>query len=84
MSKLAVLEQEIERLKEIVTLDPKRAAVAEGVMSVEDAMGFTNLSRGEVYNLMDSGRLPFLKHGRRRLIPRKSVIDFLASLSATE
>ena len=52
--------------------------LADGSMSVKDAARFSGLSRAELYKLMGAGRLAFVKHGKRRLIPRKALVRCLA------
>jgi hypothetical protein len=52
--------------------------VADGVLSVAESMQFTKLSRAELYNLMGAGRLTFVKHGKRRLIPKRALVQLLA------
>ena len=51
--------------------------LAEGSMSIKDAARFSGLSRAELYKLMGAGRLAFVKHGKRRLIPRKALVRCL-------
>ena len=53
--------------------------VADGAMGVPEAVRFTGLSRAELYRLMCSGALAWLKHGRRRLIPRRALVELLAA-----
>lgn len=55
------------------------AVVAEGVMSVAEAVAFSRLSKAELYKAMAAGRLTFVKYGRRRLVPRKALVDLLAA-----
>jgi excisionase family DNA binding protein len=45
-------------------------------VSIPRAAEITDLSTSELYNEMKSGRLPFVKHGRRRLI----MVDDLKTL----
>jgi hypothetical protein len=52
---------------------------ADGCVSVSDGAAFSGLSRSELYLQMESGQLPFVKHGKRRLIPRKALVRLLAS-----
>lgn len=49
----------------------------QGMESIRSAMAFSRLSRTELYAMMGDGRLPFVKHGRRRLIPRAALIRAL-------
>lgn len=52
--------------------------LAQGALSIGDAAKFSALSRSELYQLMTSGALVFVKHGKRRLIPKKALIKLLA------
>jgi excisionase family DNA binding protein len=52
--------------------------VADGVMSVKEACDFSKLSRTELYSLMIGGKLKYLMHGKRRLIPKRALIEMLA------
>ncbi|MDB5307047.1 MAG: hypothetical protein JWO38_1249 [Gemmataceae bacterium] len=77
------LEDEISRLKELLILDPKRALASEGAATVEEACAFLTLCRQEVQNMMDAGLIASVKHGKRRLILKRSLVDYLASLIPT-
>jgi excisionase family DNA binding protein len=54
------------------------SAVSDGNLSIQEATEFSRLSRAELYRLMTAGELTFLKHGKRRLIPRRSLVELLA------
>lgn len=49
--------------------------VADGLMTVSEAAKFLGISRSALYNIMDAGELPYVKLGRARRIPRRSVVD---------
>jgi excisionase family DNA binding protein len=54
--------------------DGGQELVSEGCVTVAEAARFLHVSRGTVYGLMNSGRLPwvqFLQRGRR--IPRRAL-----------
>ncbi|HEX4612819.1 MAG TPA: helix-turn-helix domain-containing protein [Urbifossiella sp.] len=53
--------------------------LADGTMGVAGAVKFTGLSKPELYRLMAAGRLAFVRHGTRRLIPRKALVTMLAA-----
>jgi excisionase family DNA binding protein len=53
--------------------------VADGFMTVGEAVKFLALSRSKVYALMDQGRLVYAKTDRARRIPRRAVIEFAMS-----
>lgn len=49
------------------------------IVSVEEVMDMLHLGRVTVYGLLKSGRIKALKVGRKYIIPKKSVIEFLAA-----
>jgi excisionase family DNA binding protein len=51
--------------------------LAQGAMSVRDASSFTGIPRSNLYELMQQRKLPSLKVGRRRLIPKAALIELL-------
>lgn len=53
--------------------------VAAGLMSVEEAARFLSVSRSTLYELMESGRLVYVKLGRARRIPRRAVVALAAA-----
>ena len=50
--------------------------------SVDEAAQITGLSRDLLYDEMRAGRLAYLKIGRRRIITRQHLQDFLTSGAA--
>jgi excisionase family DNA binding protein len=55
----------------------QRELVSDGSMTIVEAGKFTGLGRSTIYGLMDDGSLDYVKVGRRRLIPRRSLTDML-------
>ena len=53
--------------------------VEGGLRTIEEAREFTRLSRSVLYELMDAGKLPYTKIGRRRLIPRQALVELAAA-----
>lgn len=51
----------------------------DGTLGVRAACAFTGLSRSKLYGLMEQGRLPYAKCDRRRLIPKRALVAFLAA-----
>lgn len=51
---------------------------AGGVVTVAEAMAMTTLSKTEVHKLIDCNEIISAKRGRRRLIARRSVLEWLA------
>lgn len=52
--------------------------VADGLVTVKSAAAFLSVARSTIYALMDSGRLPFVKLGRSRRLPRAALIRLAA------
>jgi excisionase family DNA binding protein len=48
---------------------------ADGCVSVPQAKEITTLSRSTLYGLMERGELVYTTVGRRRLIPRRALIE---------
>lgn len=63
-----------------VTSTENVSLVSEGAMTVREAVRFTGISRSDLYRFMESGRLPWLKPCRNRLIPRKALVDLMAAV----
>lgn len=53
--------------------------LADGVVSIRDAVAFAGLSRAELYRRMGAGELAHVIQGRRRLIPRRALVRMLAA-----
>ncbi len=51
---------------------------ADGCVSEEQAAAFCNLCPREVRRHVASGAIPSLKHGKRRLIPKRGLVAWLA------
>ena len=68
------------RLAAVPDLDERsrRDLLADGVMSIAEAVAFAGLSRTTLYGAMDAGALAYVKRGRRRLIPRRALVAWLA------
>lgn len=47
--------------------------------NVTEVAKYLNLCRSSVYNLMDTGQLPYAKFGRSRRIPWDAVEEFVES-----
>jgi excisionase family DNA binding protein len=54
------------------------ALVHDGVFTVPQALEFAGLKRASLYKLMAEGVLRFVRHGNRRLIPRRELRRLLA------
>ena len=49
------------------------------VVTVDDVTKMLHVSRVTVYKLLKSGRIRALKVGKKYIIPKQSIIDFLAA-----
>jgi excisionase family DNA binding protein len=52
--------------------------VADGAVSVTEAVRITGLSRSFLYKLMEGGQLEYMKIGKARRIPRRALLDLMA------
>ena len=52
--------------------------LGDGAITVTKAVQFSGLSRATLYAAMAEGDLAYLKRGRRRLIPRRALVAWLA------
>ncbi len=53
--------------------------VQEGLITIEGAMDFLDISRASLYRLINDGTLPTVKLIGARRIPRRALIDLAAS-----
>jgi excisionase family DNA binding protein len=59
------------------TVDPADELLAEGALEVPEASIFSGLTRTNLYEHMQRGELPFVKIGKRRLIPKRALVELL-------
>jgi excisionase family DNA binding protein len=57
-------------------------APAARLLSIEDVVERTSISRSKVYMEMAAGRLRSVKVGRRRLVSEAAIVDFINALEA--
>lgn len=62
----------------MATISGNAAPAERLAYSVDEAAQITGLSRDLLYDQMRTGKLAYLKIGRRRLITRRSLEAFLA------
>lgn len=48
--------------------------------TINDAADVLSIGRTKFYELLDSGQITTVTIGRRRLVPRQHLIDFIATL----
>lgn len=51
--------------------------LSEGMLTVEEAVTMSKLSRSELYVQMRLKHLEYVQHGRRRLIPKRALMDMM-------
>ena len=56
-------------------------ALAEGLLTVEEAADWLRVSRWSVYNLIRGGQLRTIKIGRRRLVTRAALAECVELLA---
>jgi excisionase family DNA binding protein len=61
---------------------PIGAATTRLAVSVREAVAMSGLSRSFLYEAMGRGELPFIKKGRRRLIPTSSLSAYVLGSGA--
>jgi excisionase family DNA binding protein len=57
---------------------PNNLLVADGFAEIVEAQEYLKLSRATLYNMMESGELPYAKFGRRRRIPWRALWQYAA------
>lgn len=58
-----------------------QAAIPPLAFTVRDAVAYSGLSRSRLYTLIQSGELPSLQVGGRRMIRRDAIDTFFANLA---
>lgn len=54
------------------------ALLGDGLETPKGAAAFLKISVAQLYRLMESGALPYVKIGRSRRIPRRALIELAA------
>ena len=55
-----------------------RTIVADGLMTISEAVEFLAVSRSKLYEMMDKGELAYVKLGRCRRIRRRELTDLVS------
>lgn len=58
--------------------DERAELLADGCITVLEAAKFSGLGKSTLYELMDAGRLAYVRVGRARRIPKRELLRFLA------
>lgn len=66
-------QQQTERMAD----QEREDLVADGLMTVAEVARFLRLSRSSIYSLM-ANRLPYVRFGRARRVPRRAVVALAA------
>jgi excisionase family DNA binding protein len=72
---LKALTAEVARLRE--RLDAVTPSEADGYLSLDAAAELSGLSRGKVEKAVAAGELASVKQGRRRLVQRRRLIEWM-------
>ena len=59
-------------------LEERIEMVSEGLLTVREAEDFSGLRKSKLYDLMQSGELPYAKCGGARRIPRRALQEYMA------
>lgn len=52
-----------------------------GLVKVNEAAEFLSLSKSKIYQMMESGDLPYIRFGRARRIPKHVLIELVGGVS---
>jgi excisionase family DNA binding protein len=58
--------------------EERAAQLEDGTLGVAEAARFTGLSKSGLYALMQRRELAYTRAGRRRLIPKRSLVELLS------
>lgn len=53
-----------------------RAAVADGLWTVDQAANFLRVGRSTIYSLLAAGTVPHVKIGRSTRVPRAALVEY--------
>jgi excisionase family DNA binding protein len=70
-------EVEVAAVEQTVGGTPVAPTEGALLLSVADAAKALGVSRGSLYDLVNRGEIQSLQIGRRRLVPRKALLDFI-------
>ena len=63
-----------------IEVPPRDEVVGDGLLAISDACAFLGgVSRAFLYSEMERGHLPFVKIGRRRMVPRKGLVSYAST-----
>ena len=59
--------------------DDLKSLATDGALSIDDAAAFVGCSRSFLYELLQSGAVKGAKLGRRRVVFKRSLVNYLAA-----
>jgi excisionase family DNA binding protein len=62
----------------VVFVEREQELLGDGCFTIEEAVRFSGLGRSFLYEQMKAGRLPYVKVGAARRVPRRALQRFLA------
>jgi excisionase family DNA binding protein len=60
-------------------MERRRELASDGAMTIAEAVRFSSMGRTKIFALLAAGQLPYARIGRRRLIPRAALVEYLAA-----
>ena len=73
------MRDHVLKVEAIMNTATDEKLVADGLVSIDEAMTFLSVGRSTLYELMERGLLSYAKIGRCRRIPKKALIAFAAA-----
>ena len=75
------MEQLLDELKEINqkldNISSESHKIENVMMNVEETAEFLKISDSKVYELMKQNQIPFVKAGRRKLVPKNKLLKWI-------
>jgi excisionase family DNA binding protein len=63
----------------MMALQGNEALVGDGLRTVDEGCSFLRVSRSTLYGLMENGTLKYVKVGRARRIPYRSLVELASA-----
>ena len=67
------------RIKRVVGKNRRKLSPDRLTLRPKETIGLTGLSVGATYNLLESGAMPHIRVGKKYLIPRVALIEWINS-----
>ncbi|WP_239559278.1 helix-turn-helix domain-containing protein [Sporohalobacter salinus] len=75
LEQLEVLNEKIEQI------DKQEQVVEQKLLSVEETTEIVSLSETKIYELIKQEKIPYVMIGRRRMIPKKELSEWISQKS---